>query len=173
MVSVAKSYMRKEAQIFYHIWGGGRLSYITSQPIPSEFPDIWGKVDFLFISAITKESLRQETFQTHEYFFDFYVTCVLWHCFSVQPQRKVERQVKVLIKNLAIFCLFPSKEFQNSAVVKLGADKLVTTQIWKLKNVMSLFSDVFSLPVHLNSFLSSLTVYILPTSSNIIISISI
>jgi hypothetical protein len=28
-----------------------------------------------------------------------------------QAQRKVERQVKVLIKNLAIFLLFPSKEF--------------------------------------------------------------
>ncbi len=27
------------------------------------------------------------------------------------PERKVERQVKVLIKNLAIFLLLPSKEF--------------------------------------------------------------
>jgi hypothetical protein len=33
---------------------------------------------------------------------------------------------------------------------QLGADKLVTIQIWKLKNLMSLFSDVFSLSVHLN-----------------------
>ncbi len=66
-------------------------------------------------------------------------------------QRKVEQQVKVLIKNLAIFFLFPSKKFlpisfQNSAVgnfshkqkeqrqKQLGFDKLVTTQIWKLKN---------------------------------------
>jgi len=31
---------------------------------------------------------------------------------------------------------------------QLGADKLLTTQIWKLKNLMSLFSDVFSLLVH-------------------------
>jgi hypothetical protein len=31
---------------------------------------------------------------------------------------------------------------------QLGADKLFTTQIWKLKNLMSLFSDAFSLPVH-------------------------
>ncbi len=31
--------------------------------------------------------------------------------FMCRPQRKVERQVKVLIKNLAIFFLFPSKEF--------------------------------------------------------------
>jgi hypothetical protein len=30
----------------------------------------------------------------------------------------------------------------------LGADKLVTTQICKLKNLMSLFSDVFSIFVH-------------------------
>jgi hypothetical protein len=56
---------------------------------------------------------------------------------------KVARQVKVLIKNLAIFFLFPSKKF----LPMLGADKLVTTQIWKLKNFMSLFSDVFSFPV--------------------------
>jgi hypothetical protein len=31
---------------------------------------------------------------------------------------------------------------------QLGADKLVTTQIWKLKILMSLFSDVFSPPVY-------------------------
>jgi hypothetical protein len=31
---------------------------------------------------------------------------------------------------------------------QLGADKFVTTQIWKLKHLMSLFSDVFFLPVH-------------------------
>ena len=33
-----------------------------------------------------------------------------------------------------------------------GADKLVTTQIWKLKNLMSLFSDAFSLLVHFEFF---------------------
>ncbi len=44
MESVAKSYMSKgfpnipeDAQIFNHIWGG-RSSYMTLQPIPSEFP---------------------------------------------------------------------------------------------------------------------------------------
>jgi hypothetical protein len=30
---------------------------------------------------------------------------------NYRPHRKVERQVKVLIKNLAIFFLFPSKQF--------------------------------------------------------------
>jgi hypothetical protein len=30
---------------------------------------------------------------------------------TFSPKRKVERQVKVLIKNLAIFFLFPSKQF--------------------------------------------------------------
>jgi hypothetical protein len=78
---------------------------------------------------------------------------------SFRPQRKVERQVKVLIKNLAIFFLVLSK-IQNSANgnlspkqkeqirKQLGADKLVATQIWKRKILMSLFSDVFSLPVY-------------------------
>jgi hypothetical protein len=66
---------------------------------------------------------------------------------------------------LAIFFLFPSKEFlpisfkiqlletspekeKDQREKQLGADKLVTTQVWKLKNFMSLFCDVFSLPVH-------------------------
>ncbi len=31
---------------------------------------------------------------------------------------------------------------------QLDADRLVTTQDWKLNNLMSLFSDVFSLPVN-------------------------
>jgi hypothetical protein len=61
--------------------------------------------------------------------------------------------------------LFPSKEFlqiqfkihlletypqkqKEQRQKQLGVDKLLTTQIWKLKNLMSLFSDVFSLPVH-------------------------
>ena len=35
---------------------------------------------------------------------------------------------------------------------QLGADKLVTTQIWKLKILMSLFSYVFSLAVHLEYY---------------------
>jgi hypothetical protein len=35
---------------------------------------------------------------------------------------------------------------------QLGADKLVTTHIWKLKNLMSLFCHVFSLPVHFEFF---------------------
>ncbi len=69
--------------------------------------------------------------------------------------RKVERQVKVLIKNLAIFFLFPSREFlpisfkiplletspqkqKEQKQKQFGADKLVTPQIWKLKNLMSM-----------------------------------
>jgi hypothetical protein len=72
-------------------------------------------------------------------------------------KRKVERQVKVLIKNLAFSsCLFLSEQFllisfkiqmfETSSLnqkehrkQQLGADRLVTTQIWKLKNLMSLF----------------------------------
>jgi hypothetical protein len=62
-------------------------------------------------------------------------------------KKKGERQVKVVIKNLAIFFLFPSKQFllgnskfsccklfpknrrNEDKSSKLGADKLVTTQI--------------------------------------------
>jgi hypothetical protein len=70
---------------------------------------------------------------------------------------------------LAIFFLFPSKEFlpilfkiqlletspqkqKEQRQTQLGANKLVFTQIWKLKNVMSLSSDVFFLPVHFEFF---------------------
>jgi hypothetical protein len=59
-------------------------------------------------------------------------------------QRKVERQVKVLIKNLAIFFLFPSKKFlpfkfqllkispqkeEEQNQEQLDAEKFVITQI--------------------------------------------
>ncbi len=61
---------------------------------------------------------------------------------------------------MAIFFLFPSKEFlsisfkiplletspqkqKEQRQKQLGADKLVPTQIWKLKNLMSLFYDLF------------------------------
>jgi hypothetical protein len=70
---------------------------------------------------------------------------------------------------LAIFFLFPSKEFlpisfkiqlletspqiqKEQRQKQLGADKLVTTQIWKLKILMSLFPDAFSLPVNFEYF---------------------
>jgi hypothetical protein len=49
---------------------------------------------------------------------------------------------------------FLARSFRkNSAVENIspkteGADKLVTAQIWKLKTVMSLFSDVFSFSLH-------------------------
>ncbi len=88
-------------------------------------------------------------------------------CFSLSSLcvantwRKVDRQVKVLFKNLAIFFLFPSKEFlpmpfkiqlletfpwkqKEQRQKQLVSDKLVTTQFWKLKYMMSLFSAVFS-----------------------------
>jgi hypothetical protein len=88
---------------------------------------------------------------------------------SFASLRTVERQVKVLIKNLAIFFLFSSKEFlpisfkiqlletspqnqKDQRQKQLGADKLVTTQIWKLKNLMSLFSDFVFIPVHFELF---------------------
>ncbi len=37
---------------------------------------------------------------------------------------------------------FPKKQ-KEQRQKQLGVDKLVTTQIWKLKNLMALFSDVF------------------------------
>jgi hypothetical protein len=69
---------------------------------------------------------------------------------------EVERQVKVLMKNLAIFFLFPNKEFlplsfkiqlleispqkqKDQRQKQLGADRLVTTQIWQLKTVILMF----------------------------------
>jgi hypothetical protein len=57
--------------------------------------------------------------------------------------RKVEWQVKVLIKNLAIFFLFPrqgvsAQKQKEQRQKQVGAEKLVTTQIWRLKNLMSL-----------------------------------
>jgi hypothetical protein len=72
--------------------------------------------------------------------------------------------LKAQHKNLANFFFFPSKEFlpisfkiqlletspqsRRKKDIKRGADKLVTTQIWKLKNLMTHFSDDFSLPVY-------------------------
>ncbi len=85
--------------------------------------------------------------------------------------------MKVFVNNLAIFFLFPSfcryhSKYsccklltKNKRKKQLGADKLVTTQILKLMNLMSLFSDVFSLLYIFNSLPSALTVYILPSSS--------
>jgi hypothetical protein len=46
---------------------------------------------------------------------------------------------------------FPQKQ-KEQRQKQLGADKLVPTQIWKLKNLMSLFSDDFSLPVHFENY---------------------
>ncbi len=37
----------ENAQIFNHIWGG-RQSYMTLQLLRSEFPYLWGTIDFLF-----------------------------------------------------------------------------------------------------------------------------
>ncbi len=65
----------------------------------------------------------------------------------------VERQVKFLIKNLAIFFIFPSKEFlpisfkiqlletspqkqKKQRQKQLGTNILVTTQIWKPKTLL-------------------------------------
>ncbi len=78
--------------------------------------------------------------------------------------------MKVLTENLAIFFLVPSKEFlpiafkiqlletspqkqKEQKQTQLDAEKLVTTQIWKLKSVMSLFSDIFSFPLHFEYYL--------------------
>jgi hypothetical protein len=48
--------------------------------------------------------------------------------------------------------LLPKKTEGTKTKVAIGADKLVTTQIWELKNLMSLFSGVSSLPVHFEFF---------------------
>jgi hypothetical protein len=50
-----------------------------------------------------------------------------------------------IIQNSAVGSFSPKTEGTKT---QKAADKLVTTQIWKLKNLMSLFSDVFFLPVH-------------------------
>jgi hypothetical protein len=50
-----------------------------------------------------------------------------------------------IIQNSAVGNFASKKKKQRQK--QLGADKLVITQNRKLKNLMSLFSDVFSLPV--------------------------
>jgi hypothetical protein len=68
---------------------------------------------------------------------------------KVSPIEEVERQVKVPIKHLAIFFLLPSKK------LLLISFKIQLLEISPQKEKeqrqkqMSLFSDVFSLPVHL------------------------
>jgi hypothetical protein len=76
-----------------------------------------------------------------------------WSVYVIEEGRA---PVKVLIKNLAIFFLFPRKKFlpisfkiqlletspqkqEEQRQKQLGADKLVVTQIWKHKNLMFLF----------------------------------
>ncbi len=66
--AVAKSYMWGlpniwgNAQIFSHIWGG-HLSYLTLQPLPSEFPNTWRKFNFLFYQCTVIEHDNFETIQ--------------------------------------------------------------------------------------------------------------
>jgi hypothetical protein len=52
-----------------------------------------------------------------------------------------------IIQNSAVENFSPKIE-QRQKQLQLNADKLVTTQRWKLKNMMSLFCEVFSLPVN-------------------------
>jgi hypothetical protein len=61
-----------------------------------------------------------------------------------------------------LLCYWKQKEQRQP---QLGADKLVTTQIRKLKTLMSLFLMPFPFLHILNSLQSSLTVYILPSLS--------
>ncbi len=56
-----------------------------------------------------------------------------------------------IIQNSTVMEIFPQKQ-KEQRQKQLGADKLVTIQIWKLKNLMSLFSDVVSLHVHLENY---------------------
>ncbi len=51
------AFMRKCANI-NQIWGV-RQSYMTLQPIPSEFPYIWGKFSFLFYQCAVKKCRAQ------------------------------------------------------------------------------------------------------------------
>jgi hypothetical protein len=46
---------------------------------------------------------------------------------------------------------FPPKKKEKRQKLQ-DADELVSTQIWKLKNWMSLFSEVLSLPIHFKFF---------------------
>ncbi len=77
-----------------------------------------------------------------------------WRERDRRPQRKVERQAKVLIQYLAIFFLTSQQEIsadiiQNSAVVNFSPK----TEGTKTKAARYLFfSDVFSLPVHFEFF---------------------
>ena len=69
------------------------------------------------------------------------------------PQRKVERQAKVLIKHLAIFFLLPSKKFLPiSFKIQLLETSPQKQKEKRQKQVDTLFSDVFSLPVHFEFF---------------------
>ncbi len=86
----------------------------------------------------------------------------IWMGWGIE-EGTVERKVKVLIKNLAIFFLFPSKEFlpipfkvqlletspqkqKEQTKKQLGADKLLPHKYGSLKFDV-FFSYVFSLPV--------------------------
>ncbi len=70
-----------------------------------------------------------------------------------QPQRKVERQIKDLIKHLAFFFLLPSKKFLP-ITFKFGCWKpLSQKQMEQRQRQLDVsFSDVFSLPVHFEFF---------------------
>jgi hypothetical protein len=57
--SVAKSYMIKYLRISSYI---RKTFLMTLQLIPSEFPYMWGKFRFLFISALLIRVLRKHTF---------------------------------------------------------------------------------------------------------------
>ena len=68
-------------------------------------------------------------------------------------QRKVERQVKVLIKHLAIFFLLPSKKFLPiSFKIQLLETSPPKQKEQRQKQLDVSFSDVFSLPVHFEFF---------------------
>ncbi len=58
-----------------------------------------------------------------------------------------QQGVSADIIQIQLFETSPQKQKEQRQKL-LGTDKLVTTQIWKLKNFMSLFYDIFSLPVH-------------------------
>jgi hypothetical protein len=111
---------------------------------------------FQFFSTLGKGEDEGEVF-CRKYIFLFMLVDKYFHNCNHRG-----RYIKVLIKNLAIFFLYLSKEFlpilfkikllpknrRNKDKSSYMLINWVPTQIWKLKYLMYLFSDVFSLPVY-------------------------
>jgi hypothetical protein len=91
------------------------------------------------------------------------IYAALQQSFMFDPYRKVERQVKVLMKHLAIFFLIPSKKFLPiSFEIQLLETTPQKVDVTNTKVARCLFFLMtFPFLYILNSLQSSLTVYIL------------